>query len=267
LLLLHGYHREQVAPRTGDLPQIENKSVESLLRAELRALKIKCLHASDAVLEVGAGHCGQPALVYGVASKPARGRFMKTVSFSGMALLVLLAGCMTPAAPDPDEVAAAVGRSTAAADLLFQRLSGELATALANGGPAAAVAICKNRAPTIAAEIQAASGVDIARTALRVRNQANAPDDWELATMNSFIARREAGEEWAGMSATRIEGGQLNWMRPIPLGGMCASCHGDPASFTQDTRLALREAYPDDQATGFRPGDLRGAFTARVPLH
>ncbi len=191
---------------------------------------------------------------------------MKTGHRFGVALLATLAGCMTPATPDPDEVAAAIGKSTAAADLLFQRLSGELATALTNGGPAAAVVICKDRAPAIAAEIEAASGVDIERTALRVRSPANAPDDWEMATMKSFTARREAGEEWAGMSATRIEGRQLNWMRPIPLGGMCATCHGDPASFTQDTHLALREAYPDDQATGFKPGELRGAFTARVRL-
>ncbi|MFN3335001.1 MAG: DUF3365 domain-containing protein [Caldilinea sp.] len=183
-----------------------------------------------------------------------------------MALLASLAGCMTPATPDPEEVAEAIQKSTAAADLLFQRLSVELATALTNGGPAAAVIICRDRAPAIAAEIEAASGVDIERTALRVRSQANAPDDWEMATMRSFMARRDAGEEWAGMYATRIEGRQLNWMRPIPLGGMCATCHGDPASFTQGTRLALGEAYPDDQATGFKPGELRGAFTARVHL-
>lgn len=173
---------------------------------------------------------------------------------------------MTPTTPDSDEVAAAIQKSAAAADLLFQRLSGELASALINGGPAAAVVICKNRAPAIAAEIQAASGVDIERTALRVRSPTNAPDEWEMATMRSFIARRDAGEEWVAMSATRIEGRQLHWMRPIPLGGMCATCHGDPASFTQDTRLALREAYPDDQATGFKPGELRGAFSARIEL-
>ena len=184
----------------------------------------------------------------------------------GGALLATLAGCVTPATPGPQEVAAAIQKSTAAADLLFQRLSVELATALPNGGPAAAVAICKDRAPAIAAEIEAASGVDIERTALRVRSPANAPDDWEMATMRSFIARRDAGEEWAKMSATRIEGRELNWMRPIPLGEMCATCHGDIASFTRETRLALGEAYPDDQAIGFKPGELRGAFTARVHL-
>ena len=184
----------------------------------------------------------------------------------GVALLATLAGCVTPATPDPKEVAAAIQKSTAAADLLFQRLSGELATALTNGGPAAAVAICKDRAPAIAAEIEASSGVDIERTALRVRNLANAPDDWEKWAMESFRTRREAGEDWSAMTATRIDGRELNWMRPIPLGEMCATCHGDIASFTRETRLALGEAYPDDQAIGFKPGELRGAFTARVHL-
>lgn len=29
---------------------------------------------------------------------------------------------------------------------------------------------------------------------------------------------------------------------------------------------ALRERYPADRATGYRVGDLRGAFSVRVPL-
>ena len=110
---------------------------------------------------------------------------MKIGHHFGVALLAALAGCVTPATPDPKEVAAAIQKSNAAADLLFQRLSGELASALTNGGPAAAVAICKNRAPAIAAEIETASGVDIERTALRVRSPANAPNEWEMATMRS----------------------------------------------------------------------------------
>jgi len=184
----------------------------------------------------------------------------------GAVVLAALCGCTTPATVGADKVGKAEQKATSAADVLFQRLSAELATAMANGGPASAVQICKERAPVIAAEIEAASGVDIERTALRVRNPANTPDNWEKATMLSFIARRAAGEEWAGMTATRIEDRQLLWMRPIPLGGMCASCHGDPATFTPDTLRALIDAYPIDEATGFKLGELRGAFSARVQI-
>lgn len=69
LLLLHGYRPEQIALGTGGPPQIENMYVESLLRAEFRDLKIEYLHAYDAVLKEGAGHCGPSALIDFVARK------------------------------------------------------------------------------------------------------------------------------------------------------------------------------------------------------
>lgn len=181
-------------------------------------------------------------------------------------LLALLGGCTTPSTFDESRVKAASERAKAAADLLFQRLSSELATAMANGGPGAAVHICRDRAPVIAAEIEATSGVDMERTALRVRSPANAPDDWEKTTMVSFVARREAGEEWAAMTATRIEGRQLRWMRPIALGSMCAACHGDTASIDSQTQQSLLTHYPADEAIGFAVGELRGAFSARVDI-
>ena len=67
LLLLHGYRPEQVALGTGGPPQIENMYDEALLRAEFRDLKIEYLHAYDAVLEEGVGHCGPSALIDFVA--------------------------------------------------------------------------------------------------------------------------------------------------------------------------------------------------------
>lgn len=180
--------------------------------------------------------------------------------------LASLAGCTTPAV-DQHQIDLASTKAAAAADLLSQKLSAELASAMANGGPAAAVLVCKDRAPAIAAEIEAASGVDIERTALRIRNPENAPDAWETTTMESFAARRKAGEAWAAMSATLVDGEQLRWMRPIPLGPMCVTCHGEASGITPETRQALLAIYPGDHAVGFSPGELRGAFTARAPLN
>jgi hypothetical protein len=182
------------------------------------------------------------------------------------AFLASLSGCAIPSAPTADQVDLASQKAREAADLLFQRLSAELGAAMAKGGPAASILVCKDRAPAIAAEIEASTGVDIERTALRVRNPANAPDDWETRTMESFSARRKAGEEWFAMTATRIDEQQVHWMRPIPLGGMCAACHGNAEAISPETRRALLKAYPADTAVGFSTGELRGAFTARVSL-
>lgn len=67
LLLLHGYRPEQIVLGTGGPPQIENMYDEALLRTEFRDLKIEYLHAYDAVLLEGTGHCGQSALIDFVA--------------------------------------------------------------------------------------------------------------------------------------------------------------------------------------------------------
>jgi hypothetical protein len=36
--------------------------------------------------------------------------------------------------------------------------------------------------------------------------------------------------------------------------------HGDPDTFAPEVSQALQKLYPDDAATGFEIGDLRGAF-------
>lgn len=169
-------------------------------------------------------------------------------------------------APSQGEIDAARTRAEAAATLLSEQLSGELRAAMAAGGTVAAISVCKARAPAIAAEIEAETGVKIGRTALRLRNQTNAPDAWEFEMLREFEARHAAGEPLSAMSAQRLERDTLRWVRPIPMGDMCASCHGAREALADDTRQALAQSYPDDGATGFAVGDLRGAFTARVPL-
>ncbi len=170
----------------------------------------------------------------------------------------------TPA-PSAPELAAAEARARAAADTLFTRLNAELMAALQAGGPRAAVDVCKVRAPAIAAEIEAQGGVDIERTALKVRNPANAPSPWERETLAAFEARHAAGEAWQGMEARRVADGVLHWMRPIPMGGMCVACHGGN-EVAPEAAAAIAAAYPNDAARGFAVGQLRGGFSARVPL-
>lgn len=189
-------------------------------------------------------------------------------------LSAMLIGCAAvpavraPARPaaSEGELAAAEDRARTAANALFSRLNGELLAALERGGPTAAIDVCKLRAPAIAAEIEAETSVDIERTSLKVRNPKNAPSEWERQTLQVFEARHASGEAWQGMEARRVVGGTLHWMRPIPMGGMCVSCHG-AGEVAPETAAAITAAYPRDVARGFSVGQLRGGFSARVPLH
>lgn len=123
---------------------------------------------------------------------------------------------------------------------------------------------------TISADISKKHGWDVGRTSLRVRNPANVPDAWEEKVLRDFEKRKAAGEDPARLEYAEIvnQSGKstFRYMKAIviPAGAPCLACHGREL----DASVAgkLRERYPNDRATGFREGDLRGAFSVSQPL-
>ena len=151
------------------------------------------------------------------------------------------------------------------------KLQSTLLAAIEAGGPAHAIGICKHDAPAIAAA-QASDGWTLSRTALRVRNPANASTSWQRDVLATWQEQIDAGKvddvaslEWF----TIIEGErgkELRYMRAIALGGVCLACHGPADQLSDEVRSALAQQYPDDEATGFEVGDLRGAFVVTGPI-
>ena len=125
----------------------------------------------------------------------------------------------------------------------FSRLKGELQGAMKHGGPVKAIQVCQQRAPAIARELSEQTGWDVGRTSLKLRNPANQPDAWELGVLNKFEERKAAGED------------------PLQI---CVTCHG--SDLAPELEAQLDRLYPNDQARGFRAGDIRGAFTLSKPL-
>jgi hypothetical protein len=48
-------------------------------------------------------------------------------------------------------------------------------------------------------------------------------------------------------------------MKAIPVGQVCLTCHG--SDIAPELRTEINTYYPEDMATGFELGELRGAFT------
>ncbi|MGM0690769.1 MAG: Tll0287-like domain-containing protein [Pseudomonadota bacterium] len=145
-------------------------------------------------------------------------------------------------------------------------LKGELQAAMKQGGPMAAVEVCNQRAPEIAADMSEESGYTLRRTSLKPR--ATEPTDWERVVLEEFEARQAAGTPVGEIAWHEVKevGGekQLRFMKAIATEGVCLSCHGqdvDPKLKAEIDRL-----YPDDQATGFEEGDIRGAFSVTAAL-
>jgi hypothetical protein len=184
-------------------------------------------------------------------------------ALSAAALLFITLPLQAEPRPELDAEARGIVKS------FFSALKGELVGALEAGGPVEAIAVCNERAPALADEAAAASGWQVARTSLRLRNPDNAPDAWESAVLRNFDARAAAGEELAKIefSAVVDQQGQRSYryMKAIPTAEKpCLACHGKAIAPNVAARLA--ELYPDDQATGYAAGEIRGAFTLSKPL-
>lgn len=139
-----------------------------------------------------------------------------------------------------------------------QELLATVKQAMQAGGPVQAVEACQLLAPQIAAKHSEAPW-RIGRTALKVRNPENAPDAWEHAVLESFAERAEAGEPLASLSHSEVVDGRYRYMQAIGTGEPCLACHG--TEIRPALAAIIENRYPHDQALGFGPGDLRGAFT------
>lgn len=189
-------------------------------------------------------------------------------------LLAALAACSStpppaPAATAPAAVPAPRERAQAAAKEFSTTLKAALSAQMAQGGTVAAIGFCHEEAPKIAAHVGATHGVRLGRVAVdgRTRNPANAASAWQAEGLAAFKAQVAAGTPPAELvrvaEAGLPDGVAVRMMRGIAVEPVCLACHGKALS--PETATALRRHYPDDAATGFDAGDLRGALWVEVP--
>jgi hypothetical protein len=150
------------------------------------------------------------------------------------------------------------------------RLLGVLQEEIGKGGFDGAIAACRDFAPRLAAEASAETGWAIRRVSLRNRNPKAVPDAWERAALEAFDQRAGAGEVPAAIETSAIVGSgstrEFRYMKALPTQELCLACHGLPENIDPAVRARLEELYPQDQATGYRVGEIRGAMTLRKAL-
>lgn len=138
----------------------------------------------------------------------------------------------------------------------------ELQQALKAGlaeGPDEAVAACNTRAPAIAAS-RSVDGVRVGRTSHRLRNPANASPEWVEPILAAYLA--DASNRTP--VTVEIGPGRAGYVEPIVMLPLCETCHG--AAIPSELVSRIRALYPQDQATGFAAGELRGVFYVEYPV-
>lgn len=192
--------------------------------------------------------------------------------FLGLTLALILT-LSAPAAAQPEGAEllsheAAVERARAAADALTRDLMGTLAKTLSESGPGEAIRVCSEVAQEVAAE-HSTGGVTVRRVSRKVRNPADRPDAYEAAQLERLAALHEEGALPAEVIEV-VEGEEgrktLRYLRPITLKPLCLQCHGASTELAPEVRSVLGERYPEDEATGYQAGDLRGAVSVTIPV-
>ena len=146
------------------------------------------------------------------------------------------------------------------ADLLApfkQDLQKALKSGLAEG-PAAAIQVCRVKAPGIA-DALSVDGVRMGRSSHKLRNPDNTAPDWVRPIMQTYLDDASSRKP----RAVVLAGGRSGYVEPIMVQPLCLTCHGSELAPEVAERIAA--LYPEDKATGFEAGDLRGVFWLEIP--
>jgi hypothetical protein len=146
----------------------------------------------------------------------------------------------------------------------FDTLSKTLQNAIAERGIAGAIEFCNIEALPITDSKMSDDVWAIKRTTSKTRNPLNEANDYEREMLSIFHRKGDAGEEIK--NELLVRGDTVHFFRPIKLMPLCANCHGKKEQLQPYVLEKLNVLYPNDKATGYAPGDLRGMWHVKFKL-
>ncbi len=200
---------------------------------------------------------------------------------SFLALLLLAACSPTPSTPAPTVEpvvvpgssgppvvdAVALARARTAMSTLGTTLKGTLVATMSTEGPTAAMEVCSQDAMSLTATVAANTSVTVGRSSLRLRNPDNAAPSWVQEWLEGQGERPAENVEGQQTTAVLADGtAVVRVVAPLPIEAPCLVCHGPNEGRLPELTEALTAKYPEDHATGYVIGDLRGAIWAEAPV-
>lgn len=189
------------------------------------------------------------------------------LAFALCASLPVRAGDL-PASVTPELAQAVRSIAGELVDQLGQKLRGTMSSE----GPIAAVGVCKETAPAIAKRLSEQHAAQVGRVGTRARNpKTGVPNAWQRDALAEFDARLAQGEKPAALEYWKVvETGngqrELHYAKAIVTQPLCVSCHGNAEDIPAPLMEKIRAEYPQDEATGYSAGKLRGAVVVTKPM-
>lgn len=150
---------------------------------------------------------------------------------------------------------------------LLGNLGPKLKAAMQSGGPVTAISVCKEAAqPSTLKVSDTFDGLTLSRISLKSRNPENQADDFDQTILHNWEDLLSNGEPLPKAEVRLKNATTAIYYKPILTASICLHCHGDADKFPAELQQRLTQLYPDDQATGYQEGELRGAFRVEFPL-
>jgi Protein of unknown function (DUF3365) len=149
---------------------------------------------------------------------------------------------------------------------LAEKVRGILLQEIGKAGYSSAVRVCSELAQEMTVLFNAQTGRQVRRISLKYRNPKNVPDAYEqrkLEELNILNQKKELLNEYSEIVE---EHGKkyLRYLKPLIVAPLCVTCHGPKENIPQEVKTILADRYPEDRATGFLVGDVRGAITVKI---
>lgn len=142
-------------------------------------------------------------------------------------------------------------------------LRANLMKAIAESGVVGAISVCRDVAPAIA-DSNSVYGWSIRRVSEKYRNPDDRPTVEEKAILAGFAPQASVPPEYVENWNTTDSVTEYRFYEPIYVQPLCLKCHGDLQTLAPGVLSAVKKYYPDDRATGYKDGQLRGMFVIEV---
>ena len=140
---------------------------------------------------------------------------------------------------------------------LAQNLKKTLVSAIKDKGLIGAVEQCNIEAPIISQNIST-DNLKVSRIASKNRNPENKATLEQIDVLRFFEQEMFLGKSPKNLYKLVETQDSIQYLKPIVTGKVCLACHGSDVS--GELKAKIKKLYPNDLATGFKEGSLRGAF-------
>jgi hypothetical protein len=148
---------------------------------------------------------------------------------------------------------------------LVKEFQKDFKKAIKKDGPAGAVDFCSQKASEITENYNKnLKNITIKRVTLKPRNPKDQANESETAVLTSLEALQENNVVLPKILIQKVDKKHIRVYKPILVKAKCLICHGTEDKLNPKAKEAIKAKYPNDKATGYKAGDLRGAFVVDI---